>query len=216
LRLTSAVGVTIRPVSPVSIRRVLFFDARLLHIARRHGVGTEANLTNQWIALIAALIRRRRKVAYDAATIANRFIDLAGAQGEYLTPMQLNKLTYIAHGFSLGAYRRPLIDEAVEAWKYGPVIPSLYRQLKGYGGNPVRDKIRTGGWGSGSAISDWDDSIVSQVFQKYGRLSGAQLSYLTHKKDTPWDRMFHPEVMGTRISDDLIGQHYADLLNVRP
>ena len=71
---------------------------------------------------------------YDAATVANRFIELAESDsGRRLTPMQLIKLTYIAHGFSLAIKNRPLLDESVEAWRYGPVIPSLYRKLKSYG-----------------------------------------------------------------------------------
>ena len=42
------------------------------------------------------------------------------------TPMHVIKLVYLAHGWMLGFTSRALINEAVEAWTYGPVVPSTY------------------------------------------------------------------------------------------
>lgn len=44
--------------------------------------------------------------------------------------MQVIKMAHIAHGYSLAIHNEPLVDEAVEAWKYGPVVPSLYYRAK--------------------------------------------------------------------------------------
>jgi uncharacterized phage-associated protein len=63
---------------------------------------------------------------YDPKAIANYFIARAAADGKRLTPLQLIKLVYIAHGWYLGLTGEPLINEPPEAWQYGPVIPSLY------------------------------------------------------------------------------------------
>lgn len=155
-------------------------------------------------------------MAYNPTTIANRFIELAADAGKRLTPMQLNKLTYIAHGFSLGLYDRPLIDDHVEAWRYGPVVPGLYRRLKKFGSQPVTEKV-TGLFGRDrdEELSIQDDDLVKAVFEKYGSLTGAQLSFLTHKRGTPWDRAYQPDLYGIEISNAQIGQHYADLLNAR-
>ena len=65
-----------------------------------------------------------------ARAVANEFIHLAKADGRSLTPLQLIKLTYIAHGWMLTLYGRPLIVDEVEAWKYGPVIPDLYQATR--------------------------------------------------------------------------------------
>jgi len=51
--------------------------------------------------------------------------------------MQLIKLVYIAHGWTLGLYNQPLIGKQVEAWTYGPVIPSVYHDFKHYGRDPI-------------------------------------------------------------------------------
>ena len=150
-------------------------------------------------------------MAYDAATVANHFLELATAKGARLTPMQLIKLTYIAHGFSLALYHRPLINEPVEAWRYGPVIPSLYRVLKNYGSGPVAGPLAAR-WGRNQEIDGPDQDLIEAVFEKYGGLSGTQLSFLTHKKGTPWEKAYEPDVYGVELDDDEIQAHYEELL----
>jgi uncharacterized phage-associated protein len=150
---------------------------------------------------------------YDAATVANRFIELAEEQNRRLTPMQLIKLTYIAHGFSLAINRYPLIKEPVEAWRYGPVIPSLYRRMKSYGANGVDKPIGPGfGLSRNEQIDPADLGVIDAVYQQYGHLSGVQLSYLTHKKGTPWERTYRPDEYGAEMDNAVIGQHYDTLL----
>ncbi|RYG38881.1 MAG: DUF4065 domain-containing protein [Burkholderiales bacterium] len=150
---------------------------------------------------------------YDATTIANRFIELAAKKGEQLTPMQLIKLSYIAHGFSLAINKRPLLDESVEAWRYGPVIPSLYRRLKHYGSNKVTKPIETlfGGINP-ERLEEEDAKLVDIVFDKYGHFNGIQLSHLTHRSGTPWDITYKPDEYGLDIDNNVIRSHYATLL----
>jgi uncharacterized phage-associated protein len=148
---------------------------------------------------------------YDAATIANQFIALASKEQKKLTPMQLIKLSYIAHGFSLAIFRRPLLDEAIEAWRYGPVIPSLYDKLKRYGSRPVDGAISTPFFGA-EVLEDDDLGLLDQVFNKYGGLNGLQLSHLTHKPGTPWAQNYKPDEYGIEIDDQQIKSHYAEML----
>ena len=148
---------------------------------------------------------------YDAATIANQFIELASKKQTKLTPMQLIKLSYIAHGFSLAIFRRPLLDDAIEAWRYGPVIPSLYAKLKKYGSRPVGEAISRPFFAVGDESLDDDDiGLIEAVFNKYGGLNGLQLSHLTHKPGTPWAQNYKPDVYGIEIDDPharLVRQH---------
>lgn len=149
---------------------------------------------------------------YSAATVANRFIDLASERGEQLTPMQIIKLTYIAHGFSLAINRHPLLNEKVEAWRYGPVVPSLYRQLKHHGSEKVAKRIGSL-FGNIRELEDEDRELVDLVFGKYGKFNGIQLSHLTHRKGTPWDITYDPEANSKPIDDAVIQSHYATLLS---
>jgi uncharacterized phage-associated protein len=152
---------------------------------------------------------------YDAATVANRFIELANQQGRRLTPMQLIKLSYIAHGFSLAINKRPLLREKVEAWRYGPVVPSLYRRLKAHGSGPVGESISPMFGQRAELLEDEDRALIDAVFAKYGELTGPQLSYLTHKPGTPWAEDYEPDSYGVELDDGAIRVHYATLLNDR-
>jgi uncharacterized phage-associated protein len=80
-------------------------------------------------------------MAYDARTVANEFLRLARDRGHELTNMQLQKLVYIAHGYTLAILHEPLVRQDIEAWRYGPVIKDLYQVLRQYGSGFVTDLI---------------------------------------------------------------------------
>ena len=50
---------------------------------------------------------------YEATTAANEILRLNSKSGHTTTPLQLIKLLYIAHGFSLALLGRPLFSEPV-------------------------------------------------------------------------------------------------------
>ena len=145
------------------------------------------------------------RTGLDPIVIANRILYLA--KDRSITPMQLLKLVYISHGWMLGLYGRPLINENALAWKYGPVIPSLYHRFKQYRGNAIDE--------SGDPETDTLDqeqaSVVDQVWDNYSEYTGIQLSSLTHKPDTPWDITMRMKGQGSAISNDLIQHHYRAL-----
>lgn len=151
---------------------------------------------------------------YSATTVANRFIELASNNNKEFTPMQLIKLSYIAHGFSLAILKRPLLKESVEAWRYGPVIPSLYRKLKPFGSKPVTSPIASAFMGLKSeSLDDEDRSLIDAIYDKYGHLTAFQLSNLTHRPGTPWAEAYEPDEYGTTLDDAQIRVHYATLLS---
>ena len=124
-----------------------------------------------------------------------------------LTPMQLIKLVYIAHGWVLGLLGHPLVKEEIEAWQYGPVIPDLYAALKVYRSSPV-DKVLGG---DASQIENQDEcSIINQVCDIYGKFDGIELSRLTHQAESPWSTSWE-EGRSSIISNDLIEHHYKQL-----
>lgn len=143
-----------------------------------------------------------------SVAVANRFIELAEANGDPLTPMQLLKLVYIAHGWMLGLTGRPLIRERVEAWQYGPVIPDLYAHVRSYRGAPITSQIRTI---FSDDLDNEEASIVEQVYKAYKRFTGMQLSRMTHAAGTPWALTYEPGSFGKVIPVDLIEDHYRQL-----
>lgn len=150
---------------------------------------------------------------YDVLNVADAILKIAKKRGETLTPMQLMKLTYIAHGWSLGIRDKDLFPNRIEAWQYGPVIPDLYHATKSYGRNPI--PLSVIGDPDSVTVSPEDLQFLEDVFDKYGHLTGPQLSYLTHQRGTPWDQVYVSGVRRIEIPDSLITQHYKELFHAR-
>lgn len=148
---------------------------------------------------------------YDVITIADSILKIAKQQGKRLTPMQLMKLVYIAHGWSLGLRGQDLFADRIEAWKFGPVIPELYHATKRWGREPIPlDKV-TGDM----EVDPSTEAFLRDVFSKYGHMDGIRLSNLTHKPGTPWQQVYREGSFGREIPDDLIRRHYEQLLHDR-
>lgn len=144
-------------------------------------------------------------MAHHALAVANALIERSSAKQRPLTPMQVIKLVYICHGWMLGLYHRPLISQPVEAWRYGPVINSVYQELKKYGNSHVTDKIDV----ATEEFDNLEDDLINQVLDKYSSLSGIALSKLTHAAGTPWHIIWTERGKNSIIPDDLIEEHYA-------
>ncbi len=163
---------------------------------------------------------------YPSAAVANEFIKLARQAGKPVSPMKLQKLVYLAHGWHLAFAGRPLLNEPVEAWQFGPVIPSLYHSLKNYGKTDIADLL-TDPWdlylgqsGQEYSIDDGLDPeenalakrIIKRIWDVYGGFSAVQLSNLTHNEDAPWSQTPGKDKRHTVIDEEKIKQYYARLL----
>ncbi|MEJ8756375.1 type II toxin-antitoxin system antitoxin SocA domain-containing protein [Pontibacter sp. H259] len=156
-----------------------------------------------------------------ALAVANYFIQKSEETGYELTPMKVIKLVYIAHGWHLGLLKKPLIEEEVQAWQYGPVIETVYHAFKRFGASRIEGPADTGNFFK-SNIPQVEDSqvkgLLDSVWKAYGKFSGTQLSALTHQPNTPWDIVWnHPSYRNlfNIIPNDLIQEHYEQIINAR-
>lgn len=131
---------------------------------------------------------------YPSLAVANYFIEQANSRfGRSLDPLKLQKLIYFAHGWNLAISGRPLINEPVEAWPYGPVIPSVYHEFKAYGRDDIDLPAYIYDYVSGDrikpAVPEEDRTtldLLDRIWKTYGRFSGTQLSAMTHQPGSPW------------------------------
>ena len=127
-----------------------------------------------------------------------------------LTPMQLIKLVYLCHGWMLGLHGRRLINEDVEAWRYGPVIGALYDEVKHFRGRPVERPLADPT--AVDKIEAEEKNIIDQVFNIYGKYTGIDLSKLTHASGTPWSEIRRAGRSGWEvIPNDLVTKHFRAL-----
>lgn len=141
-------------------------------------------------------------MAYDPKAIANYFLDVAEKKAESLTPMKLQKLVYFGHGWHLGLLRAPLLNEQIQAWSFGPVIRSLWKEFEEFGASPITRraidyKFRSGTMSvitSTPAIDSTNSDLLvkrllDRIWEIYGGYSATQLSNMTHEAGTPWHRV---------------------------
>lgn len=159
------------------------------------------------------------EIMYNTLAIANFFIRNSFATGHDLTPMKLIKLCYISHGWHLGIYGEPLLDEPVFAWKYGPVVNNVYQAFKHYGNARISEYANTQR-GIVMPEENKTEAFLQKIWDVYKGFSGTQLSTMTHQKDTPWDIIWNQQGGKDRkdviIPDDIIEQHYKQKLNAQP
>lgn len=142
-----------------------------------------------------------------AIAATEQLLHIAHKHGMGLTPMQVLKLVYISHGWMLGLHQQPLFDEDVEAWKYGPVVPCVYRKYKEFRGSPIKSP----GKDHEEDMEGPKRNMIGQVFDGYGTYTGIELSELTHQEGSPWDtaRKARMDI----IPNDLIQTYYRKLYN---
>ena len=142
---------------------------------------------------------------HDARAVANRLLDLAHEDGNQLTVMQVLKLVYFCHAWMLALYDRPLIEQPVEALRYGPVIRDVYQSFKKYRDAPIKSRARV----PAGQFDGEENYIIEQVYQKYGFLSGIRLSQMTHAPGTPWAQVWGANRQNSIIPNWLNKQYYA-------
>jgi uncharacterized phage-associated protein len=151
--------------------------------------------------------------------VANFFIQKSIDTGKPITPMKLVKLVYIAHGWHLGLTGDSLLPEAAQAWKYGPVIPSVYHAVKHYENSYVAelqacpvDPSKGFGWEYPIITNPKIISFLEEIWSSYKDFTALQLSAMTHQIATPWYRTWYErggkDSMGVPIANDLIEEHY--------
>jgi len=138
-----------------------------------------------------------------ALRVASQILWIGSLQSRLFTPMQLLKLSYISHGWTLGLCDHPLFRDDVEAWKYGPVIPSVYHKYKRFGYSHIRVRLKD----RRSSFEETMHGIMIRVVKVYGMYDGLHLSALTHQPDTPWDIVIKEYGEGATISRDVIGNY---------
>lgn len=76
-------------------------------------------------------------MAYNAVDIGRTTVQLSLDNKIWLTNLKLQKLLYFAWIKYFEKTGKPLFDDEFEAWKYGPVVPSVYYDFWQYAGSTI-------------------------------------------------------------------------------
>ena len=124
--------------------------------------------------------------------LANNILQRAFCDPIYsVTPMKLQKLLYFVYKEYYQRYRQRLFSEEFLAWKYGPVLQSVYYEFKHFGASPIT-KFGKDANGDVLVVDEYKSPQIKEaldiVWTKYKCFSGINLSTLTHQQDTAWDK----------------------------
>jgi len=160
-----------------------------------------------------------KNINYTPAHIANFFIVKSQQEGINLDPMKLLKLVYIAYGWNLAINDSKLFNEPILAWNYGPVIASLYHEIRAF---PFNDKnnldkdFRCAIYQEDCPTSratniphvEPDDIKVNRVLDavwiNYKKFDGISLSKITHEDGSPWHQAYFGNGKNAQLDDELI------------
>ena len=138
-----------------------------------------------------------------------------------LDSLTLNQLVYVAHGWILGAYSKPLIDNTVDqiqAWAHGPIVVNLHYLTQSFQTTPLNLydfyailAKRSNSYNENilpnpkrsrpSGLEDLDHHYpkvvkgLDWVYKTYTPYSGGQLLTLTTQENSPWALRYRPGLL---------------------
>jgi uncharacterized phage-associated protein len=109
-----------------------------------------------------------------------------------------------------------LLNEAIEAWRYGPVIPSVYQQFKDFGPKPIQNIPDV--YDLSSLLADVETvGLLNMVWSAFKGFTPFKLSEMTHLSGSPWEIVFKESKdtysRNASISNKLIQKYFKGLLN---
>ncbi|MGP5039676.1 Panacea domain-containing protein [Corynebacterium variabile] len=139
------------------------------------------------------------------------YIMLQLAGGRRLDTVKLQKLVYYCQGWTLARDHAPLYNNSIENWKFGPVVPDLYRTHAGEISLPSNFQFPPGM----GDLTPAQRSTIDFVVANYGGINTFKLANMTHRTGEPWHRVTNDEHnpgLGHVIGQDIIEEFFRNEL----
>lgn len=157
---------------------------------------------------------------YSAVQIAHLFVQKGISEEKPLTHMKLQKLVYFSHGLHLAAFDgKPLIIDSIEAWQYGPVIPSIYEKYAIFRDQLIvdKDKLQEIGFYIEDlpVLNENAEEIFNVTWDIVGDRSAIQLSNWTHEPNLAWSKVYRPGIPHIDIPNELIADDFKQFVEAK-
>jgi len=123
---------------------------------------------------------------YNPIYVSNNFLIRSFAQKIPVTSMKIQKMLYFLYRDYLKETNISLFSERFSAWKYGPVLESVYHTFKKYGAN----SITSYGGIPAYSVKEAEDPVLKElmdnIWDNSRPYNGIDLSKLTHKPESAW------------------------------
>lgn len=145
----------------------------------------------------------KEKTKVNPSDIAAYLVELSIGIGEPLTNMKLQKLLYYVYSWYGVEKGKELFDEKIMAWKYGPVVTSVYDKYRKYGADVIKEVEG----GNSDKLDPFTKDLIEEVFTVYGNKTAIELMNLTHS-EAPWRDAYNPENQNTPIPYESVVEFY--------
>lgn len=130
-----------------------------------------------------------------------------------ITNLLLQKLLYYIKGLGTAVEKSIIIPDACEAWRYGPVFPTVYEKYKSFASGEItvelsKDEVD-------NLLSDKEKRITDYVLNTFGIYNAWFLKDLTHSEE-PWREArgeLEENDMSNNVIDDNVIADYFDRMN---
>lgn len=113
-----------------------------------------------------------------AAYIINKQVD----DGYPISNLKLQKILYFVQAEFLVSKDEPCFDDVIEAWDFGPVVESVYKEYAVHGGNLIFSPSEST---SGYHIKHNDRELIDGILEKVKKCSASYLAGIIFHQ-TPW------------------------------
>ena len=146
-------------------------------------------------------------MAYKVIEVANWLINKANNEtnGDNMTNLKLQKMLYYLQGYYLAVFNKPLFEEDIEAWIYGPVVPTVYHIFSRFG----KDSLVSTQEGIAKFTED-EVELLNEVFDVYNDFSAVGLMHRTHNEPT-WKNT--PTGRGSVIDKQKLSDYFKTQIN---
>lgn len=146
-----------------------------------------------------------------ATDLCNNILLRGSQESIPISPMKLQKLMYyVCRDYVIETGQMP-ISEQFEVWQYGPVLPSVYGEFKSFGAKPITAYAKDAG-GHSYKVSEDENPILARILDvawaKYKKMTGVELSKMTHQEGSGWYRAFieaHEKITVEDMRNDRTG-----------
>ena len=123
---------------------------------------------------------------YMAVQLARYIVSKCIQDGCPISNLQLQKILYYVQKEFLKS-GKPAFSDDLEAWQFGPVVPSVYYLFCGFGAMPI---TFFGNNESPIEIDPADRNVIDQIVEEKRQLPPWDLVEETHKSGGAWDGIY--------------------------
>ena len=118
---------------------------------------------------------------HSASDVARYILTYCRKLGRKLDNLHLQKILYFVWADYYTKTKQRLFLDRIEAWHYGPVVPSVYRQYSHYVASYINmfDEIE---------LRDAHIDFINGSIKKYSAIHVSILIKMSHEDGTPWSK----------------------------